>query len=159
MTQTALATFVDPMNRMRVEATTGSGFTVAFDAPPEGEERTGPGPREVVLAALAGCTSMDVASILRKKRQEARTYRLTVTAEERTEEHPHVFTRIVVEHAVTGDVTAEALARAIELSATRYCPVSAMLSGVVPIEHRYRLRRDGAEEDETGIAAFTGPPD
>lgn len=156
MSQTALATFVDPAARMRVEATTGTGFTVVMDAPPEGQERTGPGPREVVLAALAGCTSMDVASILRKKRQEAATYRIAVSAEEREDEQPHVFTRIVIEHAVTGAVSAEALARAIELSATRYCPVSAMLSATVRIEHRYRLRRDG-EEEEIGLVVVTGP--
>lgn len=156
MTLTALATFVDPARGMRVEATSGSGCTITFDSPPAGEEPAGPGPREAVLAALAGCTSMDVASILRKKRQEVATYRIAVTADAREDEHPHVFTRIVVEHEVTGTVEPDALYRAIELSATRYCPVSAMLSATVTIEHRYRLRRVG-EEEQVRLVVVTGP--
>ena len=99
---------------------------------------------------------MDVASILRKKRQRVESYRIQVTAQ-KAEQHPQVYTAISVEHQVAGDVTAEALRRSIELSATAYCPVSAMLSGSVPIDHRYRLQRDGADE-EMGLAAHTGPP-
>jgi putative redox protein len=96
-----------------------------------------------------------VASILRKKRQRVDDYRIEVTAQ-KADEHPQVFTAITVEHCVTGEVTVEALRRSIELSATAYCPVSAMLSATVPIDHRYRLRRDGGD-DEIGLAAHTGP--
>ncbi len=146
------ATFVDPL-RMRVEASGGRGELVMDAAPPDGDGE-GMSPRDAVLGALAGCTAMDVASILRKKRQVPVAYELDVSGEE-ADEHPQLFTRITVEHVVRGDVDAEALRRAIELSATKYCPVSALLSRGVEIEHRYRLvRSDGTEQ--TARVAVTG---
>ena len=155
-TSSVLATFVDPQGGLRVEVATGSGFALAFDSAAEVGPHTAGLPVEGLLAALAACTSMDVASILRKKRQEATGYRILVTGE-RADEHPRVFTRIAVEHQVSGEVQPEALRRAIELSATRYCPVNAMLSRGVPIEHRYRLRRGGSDEI-SGLVLITGPP-
>lgn len=147
-------TFHDPQ-RMRVEATTSNGHLIAFDdGPPDGDDSAA-GPVTTVLASLAGCTSMDVASILRKKRQRAERYTLYLTGE-RAEEHPRVYTRIVVEHRVEGDVTAEALRRSIELSATRYCPINAMLSASVEIEHRYRLGAEGPDQ-RSEVVVVTGP--
>jgi putative redox protein len=146
----------DPANRLRIEATAESGFDLRFDTVPASEGGIGPGPTEAILASLAACTAMDVASILRKKRQVVDRSRIEVSAQ-KADAHPQVYTAISVEHQVAGEVTAEALRRAIELSATAYCPVSAMLSGSVPIDHRYRLQRTGAE-DEAGLAAHTGPP-
>ena len=138
-----------------VEARTPHGERISMAAdPPEGPG-TAAGPKETLLAALAGCTSMDVASILRKKRQTAEQYEIAVHGES-VEEHPRVFATITVEHRVRGAVGAEALRRSIELSATRYCPVIAMLSASVVIEHRYRLNA----EDESGgsvLVAVTGP--
>lgn len=157
MPRTVLATFVDPASGLRVEATAGSGFTIPFDSSEGDVPATAASPREGVLAALAGCTAMDVASILRKKRQRATSYRISVVGETRERQHPRVFTRIVVEHQVEGAVEAEALRRSIELSATRYCPVVAMLSGTVTIEHRYRLRRHGEVEDLAALVIVTGP--
>jgi len=154
-TVSVLATVVDPRHALRVDILTGTGFTLTFDTDAAGVLRAGAGPTESVLAALAGCTSMDVGSILRKKRQPAAGYRIAVTGE-KADEHPQVYTGIVVEHQVRGDVEPEALRRAIELSATAYCPVSAMLSRSVRIEHRYRLAREGHEE-VSALVAVTGP--
>ena len=154
-TLTALATVVDPGQAMRVDVVTGTGFQLVFDTADAGADRAGPSPTESVLAALAACTSMDVASILRKKRQLAATYRIAVTGE-KADEHPQVYTSIVVEHQVTGEVEPEALRRAVELSATTYCPVSAMLSHSVRIEHRYRLRQ-GERDEVSALVALTGP--
>ncbi len=151
MEKHVVATFIDP-EALRVEAETGSGHQVVVDG---GYGPDGPGPTELLLVALAGCTSMDVASILLKKRQSVATYRIAVDADQ-AEEHPRVFTRIVVEHRVAGDVTAEALRRSIELSATRYCPVNAMLSAGVRIEHRYRLERPD-EAPLSALVVVTGP--
>lgn len=150
-----LATIVDPQHGLAVEVATGSGFHMTFDTADSGDQRSGPGPTESILAALAGCASMDVAPILRKKRQRADSYRISVTAE-KADAHPQVYTAIVVEHLVSGDVEPEALRRAIELSATAYCPVSAMLSRAVRIEHRYRLSRPG-HPDASALVAITGP--
>jgi putative redox protein len=111
----------------------------------------------MILVGLIGCTGMDVASILAKKRQPTDRYEVAVVAEIAAAP-PRVFTRIVVEHRVSGAVAVEALRRAIELSATRYCPVSAMLRKAVPIEHRYRLRQPGQPERE-GLVVITGPED
>jgi putative redox protein len=98
---------------------------------------------------------MDVASILRKKRQPPESYQIAVSADS-SAEHPKVFVRISVEHRVSGAVEREALRRSIELSATRYCPVSAMLSASVRIEHRYRLQREG-EPARSELVVVTGP--
>jgi len=152
MPTTIIAT-VDP-SRSRVEARTSHAQVISMDAdPPEGDDFAA-GPKEALLAALAGCTSMDVASLLRKKRQVADTYEIEVSGES-ADAHPKVFTTITVEHRVSGAVKAEALRRSIELSATRYCPVSAMLSAVATIEHRYRLTADGTSQ--TALVAVTGP--
>jgi putative redox protein len=154
-TLTALATVVDPGQAVRVDAVTGTGFGLIFDTADAGADRAGPSPTESILAALAACTSMDVDSILRKKRQPVSSYRIAVTGEKR-DEHPQVYTSIVVEHQVTGDVEPEAVRRAVELSATTYCPVSAMLSHSVLIEHRYRLSQGGGEE-VSALVVTTGP--
>lgn len=153
MPMTIVAT-ADP-ERGRIEARTAHGQPIHMDAdPPDGDD-SAPGPRETLLAALAGCASVDVRSILRKKRQRAATYEIFVSADAAAE-HPRVFTAITVEHRVAGEVEPEALRRSIELSATRYCPVSAMLSAVATIEHRYRLV-DAAGDERWALVAVTGP--
>lgn len=152
-----LATFADTSQGMHVAVESGSGFHIDFDSSEAGDARAGAAPTEVVLAALAACTAMDVASILRKKRQVPLGYQIAVSGE-RTDEHPRVYTGIVVEHRITGDVDPEAVRRSVELSATGYCPVSAMLSHGVRIEHRYRLAR--SEQDDEPVSALvvvTGP--
>jgi len=148
---------IDPA-RSRTDARTDGGQPIALDAdPPEGDD-SAPSPKETLLAALAGCTGMDVASILRKKRQPATSYEVAVTGES-GDEHPKVFTTITVEHRVSGAVQPEALRRSIELSATRYCPVNAMLSASVTVEHRYLLpgADGGATEALVAVTGSAGP--
>ncbi len=153
---TALATFADPAAGSSLEALSGSGFQIQFDTLASDAGGVGASPTETLLAALAACTAMDVASIMRKKRQTIERYQIAVTGE-KADEHPQVFTSIVVEHQVTGDVSAEAVRRSVELSATTYCPVSAMLSRSVPIEHRYRLQRSAGATAESELVVMTGP--
>jgi putative redox protein len=153
----AIATFVDPADGARVDAAYGSGFTITFDTAASGEQRSGPSPSESLLGALAACTALDVASILRKKRQTVDRYQIGVTGEKR-EEHPQVYTSIVVEHRIVGDVELEAVRRSIELSASQYCPVNAMLSPTVRIEHRYRVWPASGEGDgDAGLVLAVGP--
>jgi putative redox protein len=99
---------------------------------------------------------MDVAAILAKKRQQVGRHEITVVGEER-DEQPHVFTSIVVTHEVDApDLDAEAVRRAVELSATRYCPVNAMLAaGPVSIEHRYVARSTAGTTE--GRVVVVGP--
>lgn len=95
---------------------------------------TGLRPMELLLAALAGCMAYDVVDVMEKKRQPLARYRVEAVGE-RAEEHPKRYTRIVVTHYGAGpNVTKEALERAVELSHTKYCSVSATLNA--PIETR-----------------------
>jgi putative redox protein len=139
---------------LRFTATTGSGHTLVLDST-DGD--AGPRPAELVAVAAAACAAMDVISILRKKRQQVSRYEIKATAEQREDAHPAVFVRIDVIHVVEGEaVEVEAVRRAIELSATRYCAVGGTLStGVTEIHHRYIVRSGG--DEVMGEALVTGP--
>ena len=140
---------------LRFFGSTGSGHTVAFDD--EDGDAAGR-PIEVLLTALGACSAMDVMSILRKKRQPVRAYRVRLQAE-RAEEHPRVLTDIRVVHEVEGTgVEAAAVRRAVELSASRYCAISAMLaSGVTRVSRWYVLRGAQPGEDDVAEVLVSGP--
>ena len=105
---------------------------------------TAPTPVELVLIALGGCTGADVVGILEKKRQRVTGYEIEVRGDRRAE-HPRIYTRIEVVHKIRGHkVDPKAVAHAIELSETKYCSVSAMLTPAVTIETRYEI----TEEEE-----------
>ena len=125
---------------MRFVAESGSGHYVTLDADEHGGgENAGFRPMELLLAGLAGCTGMDVISILRKMRQLVTAYEVHVTGR-RAEDHPMVFVEISVEHVVTGHhLQAEAVAHAIQLSEERYCGAGAMLGKVARLTHTYRI--------------------
>jgi putative redox protein len=117
----------------------------------------GPRPGELLIVAQAGCTAMDVVSILRKKRQAFSRYEVRVTGQQRHDPQPHVFESIRIVHLVYGQVDVEAVRRAIELSATKYCTVTANLaSGVAEIHHAYVVR-DATGEEHYGEVVVTGP--
>jgi len=125
---------------MRFDAASGSGHHVTLDAAEHGGgQNAGFRPMELLLVGLAGCTGMDVISILRKKRQQVTGYEVDVTGV-RAEDHPMVFVEITVEHIVTGHhLQPEAVAHAIELSEGRYCGAGAMLGKVARLTHTYRI--------------------
>ena len=125
---------------MRFDAASGSGHHVTLDAAEHGGgQNAGFRPMELLLVGLAGCTGMDVISILRKKRQQVTGYEVDVTGV-RAEDHPMVFVEITVEHIVTGHhIQPEAVAHAIELSEGRYCGAGAMLGKVARLTHTYRI--------------------
>ena len=135
---------------MRFTAESGSGHRVTLDADEKvGEENLGFRPMELLLVGLAGCTGMDVISILRKKRQGVVGYEVHVRGV-RAEDHPMAFVEITVEHVVTGHkIQPEAVARAIELSEERYCGAGAMLGKVAHLTHSYRI----VEAAETAAVA------
>ena len=141
---------------MRFAITTGSGHELAID---DAEGDSAPRPAELLLAAQAGCTALDVASILTKKRQSFASYAVSVTGEQREDRHPHVYQRIEIVHELEGpELDVAAVQRAIELSATRYCTASAMFSaGPAEIHHRYLVRRGDGRPDEEGEVVVTGP--
>jgi putative redox protein len=103
-------------------------------------------PMELLLLALGGCTGVDVISILKKKRQHVTDYRIEVSGERR-EEFPKRFTKLMVRHIVRGhNVTEQAVARAIELSETKYCSVAATLRDGVEIVTSYEIIEDNQTE-------------
>lgn len=128
------------LDGMQFAALAGSGHTVVLDAAEHaGGQGAGFVPMEMLLVGLAGCTGMDVISVLRKKRQDVTGYEVQVHGE-RAEDHPMVFTDITVEHIVTGhNVSPEAVARAIELSETKYCGAGAMLGKTAKLRHTFRV--------------------
>jgi putative redox protein len=132
---------------LRFVGSVGSGHAIILD---DGNANTGARPAELVPLALAGCTAMDVISILRKKRQDVRGYRVE-TAGQQMDAHPNAFLRIDVTHIVTGvGLDPAAVARAIELSATKYCSVgSTLATGITEISHGYRIidAETGAEAE------------
>jgi putative redox protein len=140
----------------RFSARTGAGRTITFGDDVAANEYS---PVESVVVSLAACSAMDVIGILEKKRQVVDSYTIEVTADQR-DEYPQILTRVEVVHVVEGPVMLEhAVRRAIELSATKYCPVNAMLSaGSTEIHHRFRMRCTGASPKETeGEVILTGP--
>ena len=140
----------------RFSAQTGTGRSIVFGADVAGNEFS---PVETILASLAGCSGMDVVAILAKKRQVIGSYTIEASAVQR-EEYPQVLSVIEVVHVIEGTVVLEhAVRRAIELSATKYCPVNAMLSaGATEIHHRFRMRCTGDVSLEAeGEVVVTGP--
>ena len=155
MTRLRTATLVHEGGN-RFVATTGTTRTIVYgDAFAKGELS----PVETLVVSLAACSGMDVAAIAAKKRQRIDRYEIRVEAEQR-DEYPQVLTRADVLHVVEGPHVEEAaIRRAIELSATKYCPVNAMLSaGPTEVHHRYRVRSTGPQPAEAeGEVGVTGP--
>ena len=141
---------------MHFLAEPSSGHPYDFD---DRASDQGGSPVETVISALAACSAMDVISIAVKKRQAIARYEIHATASQR-DEYPQVFTEIALVHEVWGDSLSEAaIRRAIELSATKYCPVNAMLSaGATVVHHRYRVHSLGERTFEAeGEVVATGP--
>ncbi|MCG6956580.1 MAG: OsmC family protein [Gemmatimonadetes bacterium] len=127
-----------------------TGFTVPLGADPKvGGASDGLRPMELMAMSLAGCTAMDVMSILAKKRQDITAFEVKVRAD-RADEHPRVFTSAGIEYEVTGHgIKESAVRRAIELSAVRYCPAQGMLAKLMPIRLHYTIYEgDSASERE-----------
>ncbi|MCL4553617.1 MAG: OsmC family protein [Actinobacteria bacterium] len=122
------------------------GHTVVMDATQEfGGEGAGMRPLQVLLAGLAGCSGMDVISILEKKRQQVSGLEVHVNARQREDDFPRIYEWVELEFRVTGiDVSEEAVRRAIELSMEKYCSVSGMLGPQVSLETRFTVL-DAAE--------------
>ncbi len=125
---------LDWKGEMQFAGQAGSGPSVLLDNP---DGNTGPTPMEMVLMGIAGCTAMDVISIMRKKRAEVTGFQVNVTGE-RAEDHPKRYTKILIEYVLEGKgLSPKDVQRSIELSATKYC--SAIASVSAPVETSYRI--------------------
>ena len=131
-------------------AESGSGHTVVIDGPPEhGGRNVGIRPMELVLMGLGGCASFDVMDILKKSRQKVSDCETRLTAQ-RADAVPSVFTRIHLHFVVTGSGLADKqVARAVKLSAEKYCSASLMLErGGVEITHDHEIIDTRAQAEE-----------
>ena len=128
---------------MRFGGAAESGGTLTMDARREhGGTGQGPSPMETLLLALAGCTGMDVVSVLGKMRAPLGGLEIRVSGDRR-EEHPRIFTRIRLEYVFRGgDLKPEQVARAVELSQDKYCSVSAMVRASAELTYTWRIATD-----------------
>lgn len=126
-------------NGLAFEGTGGSGLTVSLDTIAEEGGGTGFSPIELTLVSLAGCTAMDVISILKKKRQDVTGFEVRAHGL-RADGHPKIYTDITLEYVVRGHgVDPKAIERAIELSETKYCSVAGMLKKAANITTTFRV--------------------
>lgn len=115
------------------EAVAENGNTITIDA--DSAHAHGPSPLEAVLMALCSCTSVDVVSILQKKRQPLSGLRVTATATQ-APAPPRVFTHISLTYAVRGKLSRKAVEDAVSLSKNKYCSVSKMLEKAATIDYQ-----------------------
>lgn len=119
---------------------TPSNHAVAIDT--DSDRHSAPSPMELLLLALGSCTAVDVASILKKKRQSVTNYRIEVRGTRR-EEHPRRYEKMEVHHMVTGrNISERSVAQAIELSETKYCSVAATFRPTVEIVSTFEIIKD-----------------
>jgi putative redox protein len=143
-------------NGLSFTATADSGFTLNLGGSPAvGGANDGFRPMELMSISLAGCTAMDVISILRKKRQDVTDFEVIVHAD-RAQEHPKIMTRAEIVYKVTGNQIDEtAVQRAIELSSGRYCSAIATLIKAMPIDTRYEIYEASDQGDPSLVTVGT----
>jgi putative redox protein len=112
------------------------GHKIYMDSSQEhGGKNTGPRPKPLMMVALAGCTGMDVAAVLKKMREDVEEFSVEVEGDV-TEDHPKRFEGMKVIYRVKGkDISRKNVEKAVNLSVTRYCGVSANYAKAFPITH------------------------
>lgn len=125
---------------LQFEGIADSGFPVHLDTKREsGGDDSGIRPIELLAVGLAGCTAMDVLSILKKKQQDVTDFEVQAHVK-RAEAHPRRFTHVVLEYVVSGNnIDPAAVERAVQLSEEKYCSASATLRPGVPMEHKITI--------------------
>jgi len=116
------------------------GFKIAIDADPEfGGKSKGPKPKPLMMVALAGCTGMDIVSLLNKMRVDYESLNVIIEGD-LTEEHPKHFTRMKVIYELKGkNINIKKVQKAIDLSKEKYCGVSYSYKGVMDLEYEIRI--------------------
>jgi len=125
---------------MMMVGESGSGHAVVMDGPPDvGGNNLGIRPMEMLLIGMAGCTTVDVVSTLKKMRENIDDCIAEVSAE-RADEHPKVFTSIHIHFVVKGsDLSPQKVEKAISLSADKYCSASIMMAKTATVTHDFEI--------------------
>jgi putative redox protein len=121
-----------------------TGGSIQMD---EIDGQPGINPMELLLTGLAGCTGIDVAMILKKKKQPLQDFKVKVRGQ-RADEHPRVYNQIEIEYLLWGEgLSAKAIEQAIQLSEEKYCSASAMLGKTAQITSSFRILSPGEQVD------------
>jgi len=133
---------IELQQNVNFKATSGSGHVIQMDGPPEfGGENLGARPMETLLIGMGGCASFDVVHILRKRRLNV-THCVAELDAERAETDPKVFVKIHLHFKVSGEgLTDKAVAKAVQLSAEKYCSASIMLAKTADITHSFEITK------------------
>jgi len=120
---------------MAFSGVTPSGHEIKMDAAEEiGGQNSGARPMELLLNAVAGCTGIDIISILKKMRLEPSAFHMEIEGE-RAEDHPRRYTKIHIHYALEGDLPEDKVVRAIQLSKDKYCSVSHSLNATITVSY------------------------
>ena len=126
---------------VHLNAVNESGQSIQMDGSPAiGGEDLGMRPMEVLLSSLAGCSSMDVLSMLKKMREDLQDYQVEITGERDADEVPSIFKKIHVHFILKGDLNTKNVEKAISLSMEKYCSVSKMLEKSADITHSFEIQ-------------------
>ncbi|MCO5234557.1 MAG: OsmC family protein [Chitinophagales bacterium] len=121
-------------------ATNEQNISISMDGSPQiGGQDLGMRPMEVLLSSIAGCSSMDVLSILNKMKEGIEDYKVEVTGERDIDQVPAVFKTIHVHYILKGNLNPKNVEKAIHLSMDKYCSVSKMLEKSATITHSYEI--------------------
>jgi putative redox protein len=133
--------------RMGFTCKSGSGHEVVTDASMTHDgDNSGPRPMEFLLFALSGCTGMDVAMILKKKKRDLQSLKIRSHGQ-RAANHPHVYETITLEYTLTGsDLTDDDVRWAVDLSLHKYCSVAGMLQKICKINYKWKIIKTARRE-------------
>jgi len=133
--------------KMGFSCHSGSDHDIICDASKiHGGDNSGPRPMELLLFALAGCTGMDVAMFLGKKKRDLQEMKIAAHGS-RAATHPHVFESITLEYILTGsDITDADIQWAVDLSLQKYCSVAGMLGKICKINYRWKIVKRTLED-------------
>lgn len=139
-----MKTTINWTGEMAFSSTTPSGHELKMDADEKvGGQNSGPRPTELVLNAVAGCTGIDIMSILKKMRLEPTSFSMEVEGS-RADDHPKRFTEIHIHYALEGELPEDKVVRAIQLSKDKYCSVSHSLNA--DIKASYSINGEQGKE-------------
>lgn len=135
---------------MAFEARAGANQVVMDTSAPLGQN-TGMSPKELVVTGLGGCTAMDVVGLMKKHKQDLKSFTVDVEVEKTSGVHPAVFTKAMIQFRLEGTLDKNIVLESVRLSQTKYCGVSAMLSKAFPIAYEVYIN---GEMVGTGHAQF-----
>lgn len=123
-----------------MEAKNADGSTVHIDASPDiGGQNLGMRPMQLLLAAMGGCSAIDIISILKKQRQDLQDLKVTVTGEREKDVVPALYTDIHAHFRLFGDIDADKAGKAVSLSVEKYCSVAKTLEKTAKVTYSFEI--------------------